>query len=192
MLNAVRQSLRDVRRLGRCIWAVGLGAAVMIIFVAFGALAASNRSEARTQATKRLAADPQGLPWDGCTDVEGFVGDAGGRYSVQSARCDSSIQVWLLKRAKGGPGNVDRPQVVDQLAIRALQPGEIFSAGPYCLAYGRELRWLAIYNWKSRKRITGRSGGIVEAWTANLQTGRFERAPRALIKDAVCTANPDE
>ena len=51
---------------------------------------------------------------------------------------------------------------------------------------------MAIYAWKQRKRITARSGGIVEAWTVNLLAGRLEPAPRSLIQAAACTTNPNE
>ena len=149
-------------------------------------------SDVRAQGTKRLASPPTGLPWDGCSDVEGFVADDSGKYTVQSARCNGANRAWLLRRADGGTGDVDRPTVVDQIMVRALQPGETFSAGPYCTVQGREVRWLAIYKWKQRQRISGRSGGIVDAWTANVPTGRLEPATKSLIRMAVCTANPSE
>lgn len=153
------------------------------------ALAAAPPATAQT--TKQLATPTHGLPWSACTNVEGFVADPSGRYTVQSARCGDAIQVWLLKRSDGNPGGAAAPQILDHLAVRSLRSGETLSAGPYCRARGHELRWVAIYNWKGRKRITGRSG-IREAWIPNLRAQRLEPASAALIRAATCTANPDE
>lgn len=146
---------------------------------------------ATAQDTKRLAAPAPGLPWSACANVEGFVADQAGRYTVQSARCDDATQVWLLGRGETNPGGAAEPQILDHLTVRRLRPGEMLSAGPYCRAGGRELRWVAIYDWKGRRRITGRSG-IREAWVVNLQAQRLEPAPAALVRAASCTANPDE
>lgn len=169
---------------------------VLLMAVAFAALGTCTlgcAADTSTPGTKRLATAPTGLPWDGCTQVEGFVADAAGQFTVQSAQCNGTLQAWLLKRDNGsGGGEGGRPRVIDQLAVRALQAGETFSAGPYCRANQREIPWVAIYNWKKRKQITGRSGGIVEAWQADLQTGKLVPAPKSLIREAVCTANPDE
>ena len=174
-------------------WAHRLGAFLMpIAFMALGALMLGIIPDVGAQGTKRLATAMTGLPWDGCSDVEGYVADELGQYTVQSARCNGSIQTWLLKRDKDEVGDGGRPLVIDQLTVRALPPGQTFSAAPYCRVHGREVRWVATYDWNKRKRITGRSGGIVEAWKANLQAGRLEKVPRSLIREAVCTANPDE
>jgi hypothetical protein len=152
---------------------------------------AATASVASAQGTKRLATPTPGLPWSDCKDVEGFVADAAGRYTVQSARCGDGHQIWLLGRGEATSGASTGPQVLDKRAVRSLRPGEMLSAGPYCHARGRELRWVAIYQWKGRKRIQGQSG-IREAWVPNLQTQRLEPASAALVRAASCTANPDE
>lgn len=166
-----------------------------LVALLLGALGSGIATDASAQATKRLAPAPSpapaGEPWDSCKDMEGYVVDESAQVTVQSALCDGAIRAWLLKRVEQDSGP-SRLQVLDRLTVRTLQAGERFSAGPYCTVNGEEMRWLAIYFWKGRKRITGRSGGIVKAWTANLQTGRLEPAPRALVRQAVCTANPDE
>ncbi len=160
--------------------------------LAAGVWAAAMAPGAAAQGSKRLAAPTPGLPWSGCEDVEGFVADQAGQYSVQSARCGDASQVWLLQRGAADAGGSPDSQVLDHLTLRALRTGEMLSAGPYCRSHGRELRWVAIYEWKGRKRINGRSGGVVEAWMPNLQTGRIEPASRSLIRAASCAANPDE
>ena len=194
MTNAVDRRRSHDRAPGASRRAPVLRASLLAMgFVALAAFASAHPADAWAQGSKRLAATTTtGLPWDGCSDVESFVAEESGRYSVLSARCNGSIQAWLLERAAGAAASAERPQVVDQLAVRELQRGETFSAGPYCTVHGREVRWLAIYDWKQRKRITGHSGAIVEAWTANLRTGRIEPAARSLVREAVCTANPDE
>jgi hypothetical protein len=193
MANAADQVLYKTRGPRGGAWVPRLGTSLVAIALAgLGTYGMSNASDARAQGTKRLASPPTGLPWDGCSDVEGFVADEVGKYTVQSARCNGSIQAWLIGRVEGGAGDADRPLVMNQMTVRALHPGETFSAGPYCTVHGQEVRWVAIYNWKQRQRINGRSGGIVEAWTANLLAGRLEPAPRSLIQAAVCTANPSE
>jgi len=139
-----------------------------------------------------LAPSSAGQPWDACTDIEGFtVGDTG-KFTAHSAKCNGSIQAWLLKQDNSHPGGTKSQLVLDHLNVRDLRAGEIFSAGPYCTANGREIRWLAIYDWKKRKRISGQTGGIVEAWTVNLKTERFEVAPASLMLRAECTANDSE
>ena len=119
------------------------------------------------------------------------MADTAGRYTVQSARCDDGNQIWLLGRGEANTGAPAEPQVLDKRALRSLRPGEMLSAGPYCRAHGRELRWVAIYQWKGRKHIHGQSG-IRAAWVPNLQTQRLEPASAALVRAASCTANPDE
>ena len=194
MANAVDHVLADADAPGASGWVPDLRTSLLAMaFVGLVAFASGHPADARAQGSKRLATTTTtGLPWDGCADVESFVAAESGRYSVVSARCNGSFQAWLLERAAGAAGSSARPQVVDRLAVRELQPGEMFSAGPYCRVHGREVRWLAIYDWKQRKRITGHSGGIVEAWTVNARTGRIEPAARSLVGEAVCTANPDE
>ncbi len=193
MANAADQVLYETRGPHGRAWVHRLGTSLVAIALAgLGTCGVSNASDARAQGTKRLASPPTGLPWDGCSDVEGFVADESGKYTVQSAQCNGSNQAWLIRRVEGGAGDADRLLVINQMTVRALHPGETFSAGPYCTAHGREVRWVAIYNWKQRKSIKGRSDGIVEAWTANLLAGRLEPAPRSLIRAAVCTADPNE
>jgi hypothetical protein len=167
--------------------------------LAAGLLVLALASGAGAQGTKRLAPPaPTGLPWSGCTDVEGFVVDVAGQYTVQSARCGDARQIWLLQRAGSGEAGGSEPAgaaaalVLDQHTVRPLRPGEMLSAGPYCRAHGRELRWVAIYAWKQRKRISGQSGGILEAWMPDLQEARLKPVPRSLLRAATCTALPDE
>lgn len=160
--------------------------------LALGSVSASMPADALAQGQKRLAQPATGQPWEGCTQVEGFVVDEAGQYSVQSAKCNERVQVWLLQRPGLEAGASSALRVVDMISVRPLRTGESFSAGPYCTAEGQELRWVAIYRWNKRQRITGRTGGVVAAWVPNLEIGRLEPASRTLLKQVVCTSNPDE
>lgn len=192
MLEQAYRPVRKLMRRAAFAWRGRHAAPLLLCCATLGSVSASMPGDALAQGQKRLAQPSTGQPWDGCKQVEGFVVDEAGQYSVQSADCGGSLQVWLLQRPAQASGAPSPLRVVDQLSIRALRAGERFSAGPYCTADEQELRWVAIYRWNKRQRITGQTGGVVAAWLPNLQTGRIEPATRALLKKAVCTANPEE
>lgn len=78
------------------------------------------------------------------------------------------------------------------MTLRPLAPAERFSIGPYCYRNGKSIFWVAIYDWRGKKKISRQSGGIREAWVANPGIGRFEPASADLIASAECLASDDE
>lgn len=147
------------------------------------------------EGTKRMSSQQSELPFiSGCSNVEGYVVDEDRTFKVTTARCNGFYEAWLSKRKSASPSdNVPyRDVVIDHLRVRELRLGEKFSSGPYCVVSGKEVLWLAIYDWGRLKRITGRNGRVRDAWIANLATGKFEHAPEKLVRSATCTANQDE
>ncbi len=144
--------------------------------------------------TKRMSSQQSELPVSGCANVESYVVDEDGKFKVTTALCNGFYEAWLSRRESASPGDhvPYRDVVIDHLRVRELMLGEKFSSGPYCIAAGREVRWLAIYDWGKRKRISGKDGRVRDAWIANLATGKFEHATDQLIRSVVCTADQDE
>jgi hypothetical protein len=132
----------------------------------------------------------RGYPNSNCSDFEGFVVHATVDLTVSSAKCATTYEAWLSKEVKL---EKDKTMIVlDHLRIPELRPGETFSSGPYCYRHGKEINWLAIYDWKKQKKLTHQSGGIRQAWIVNPTTERFEPVSQELLDDAVCLAGEDE
>jgi hypothetical protein len=137
-----------------------------------------------------IGAKYSGYPNSTCADFEGFVLHAAVDLTVSSAKCKVTYEAWLSKELQS---QQDRTMIVlDHLRIRELKGGETFSSGPYCYSHGKEITWLAIYDWKNKKKLTHRNGGVRQAWIVNPRTERFESAPQELLEEAVCLANEDE
>jgi hypothetical protein len=131
-----------------------------------------------------------GYPDSNCSDFEGFVLHAVVDLIVSSAKCATTYEAWLSKETKSEQNKT--MIVLDHLRIPELRPGETFSSGPYCYRHGKEINWLAVYDWKKRKKLTHQSGGIRQAWIVNPITERFEPVSHELLDDAVCLASEDE
>jgi hypothetical protein len=118
-------------------------------------------------------------------------------FSAQAVRCNKLFEVWLMKSDRSQPllANGYQPYIiVDHMVIRPLKSGEMFSLSHHyhCHIGKKPVEWAAIYEWKKRKRITGRDGQILDAWIVNPKTEKFERAPDKLIRSVTCTLGEEE
>jgi hypothetical protein len=136
-----------------------------------------------------VGAQYTGQPNPNCSDFEGFVVHAALDLVVTSAKCTILYEAWLSKKVKSSSGTMI---VLDHLRVPELKAGETFSSGPYCYRHGKEINWVAVYDWRKRKKITHGNGGVRTAWTVNPTTEKFEPASRELLDEAVCLVGEDE
>lgn len=123
----------------------------------------------------------------GCSDVEGYLLGEHDEFKVLTAKCGAGYEAWLTKFAANNGGQQNSEEIVlDHLRIRPLVEGETFSSGPYCYKNSKSVKWVAIYVWGNRKKISG--DAIHDAWVVNLKAVKFEPATRELKMSVVCTA----
>ena len=156
----------------------------------FSVLAALLVIAEASHAQSDIGTQYRGYPNSACSDFEGFVIHETSDLTVVSASCHGSYEAWLSKKLT--PEKDATMIVLDHMRVPELKRGETFSSGPYCYRQGQEIKWLAIYDWKKRAKITRREGGIRQAWVVNAKMARFEPAPNALLDEAVCLSNDDE
>jgi len=124
-----------------------------------------------------------------CVSYEGFTEGTENRFTVLTAKCPAGYETWLSKATKTEKGATRGDMIVlDHMRISELKADERFSPGPYCNLGGKEINWIAIYTWDSRKSMTVANGKLHQAWIANLGSGRFEEVPRRHLETAVCKA----
>jgi hypothetical protein len=130
----------------------------------------------------------------GCTKVEGFVVDGADGLIVTTADCGGTPRGWLSMPPPPGRdvSPTDSSLVLDRFGAGKLGTGQLFSSGPYCSVGGKELQWVAVYEWRKRKTIDFRNGGIRQAWVVDSATRRFVPAPKPLLEKARCHAGDDE
>lgn len=145
-------------------------------------------------ASKIPATDTQGAgETAGCTKVEGFVVDGADGLVVTSADCKGASRAWLsLPPPVRVMATTDASLVLDRLDAGRISSGQLFSSGPYCSIGGKELQWVAVYDWRKRKKIGFRDGGIRQAWIVDPATRRFVPAPKRLLERASCHASANE
>jgi len=149
-----------------------------------------------TAGSKTLAsgAPPAAGETAGCSKVEGFVLGGAESLIVTTAVCGGMPRGWLSKPPAPGQNiaATDPSLVLDRLNADKLGSGQLFSSGPYCSVGGKELQWVAVYDWRHRKKIDFRNGGIRRAWVVDPAARRFVPAPGPLLESASCRASDSE